>query len=31
MARIIRHEIVNGSIFVHDLQLTAAYLPESKE
>ena len=23
--RIIRHEIVNGGVFVHDLQLRAAY------
>ena len=26
--RIIRHEIVNGNIFVHDLQLRATYSPE---
>ena len=29
--RVIRHEIVNGNVFVHDLQLRAAYLTESKE
>ena len=29
--RMIRHEIVNGNVYVHDLRLRVAYLPESKE
>lgn len=29
--RIIQHEIVNGNVFVHDLQLRASYLPENGE
>jgi hypothetical protein len=28
--RIIRHEIVNGNVSAHDLQIRAAYLPECK-